>query len=225
MLSMGQETSARSRAAKRFERLLARSSAPRFQMFVMVSATGVAAFLASVLLLHLGLHAMWLRYGFSVGVAYGMFLALVWMWMLWYRKRWTPRVDVTDIADAATDFDLGGPGGSLFDFSFDLDLEEGALALVVLAAVACAVAAAAYVILDAPSLLAEVLLDSVLSAGLYRRLRKIEQRHWLESAVRKTGLPFLLVAVFFMAAGALGHWYAPDAVSIGGVLRHILRTS
>ncbi|MFI5165657.1 MAG: hypothetical protein ACHQQS_03475 [Thermoanaerobaculales bacterium] len=76
-------------------------------------------------------------------------------------------------------------------------------------------------VVTAPALLAEVMFDGALSAGLYRRLRVLDHHLWWEDALRHTWLPVLVVAVFFGGAGYLMHRYAPEAVSIGGVLSHL----
>jgi len=65
-----------------------------------------------------------------------------------------------------------------------------------------------------------VLLDGVLSVSLYRRLRGLETRHWLETALRRTGWPFVLTAMVFSASGWAMTLYAPDARSIGDVVFH-----
>ena len=72
----------------------------------------------------------------------------------------------------------------------------------------------------APNLLAEVLLDGVLATTLYRRLRAVDSRHWLETAVARTWVPVVVVAAFFVIAGAVCHWYAPEASTLSGVWRH-----
>jgi hypothetical protein len=77
--------------------------------------------------------------------------------------------------------------------------------------------ASLYIIYAAPVLLAEILVDGLLVTGLYQRLKKVERRHWLESAVRRTLLPVVLVAVLFTAAGYLMQRAVPEAQSIGGV--------
>jgi hypothetical protein len=74
------------------------------------------------------------------------------------------------------------------------------------------------VILSAPVLFAELLVDGVLAASLYRRLRRVDSRHWLQAAVRRTVVPFVITAV---VAGAVG-WglsmYAPGAQTLGDAL-------
>lgn len=72
----------------------------------------------------------------------------------------------------------------------------------------------------APALFAELLLDGVLSASLYRRLRGLETPHWLETALRRTALPFVLAAAIVSALGRGMAIYAPEAHSIGDVISH-----
>jgi hypothetical protein len=57
------------------------------------------------------------------------------------------------------------------------------------------------VILLAPILFAEMFVDGVLAATLYRRLRRLDSRHWLQSAIRRTAVPFAAAAILLMIAG------------------------
>ena len=77
-----------------------------------------------------------------------------------------------------------------------------------------------YIVYLAPALFAELLVDGVLSASLYRRLRGLQTRHWLESALRRTVVPFAITALTLGLAGLALQSYAPDARSIGEVLQH-----
>jgi hypothetical protein len=79
--------------------------------------------------------------------------------------------------------------------------------------------ASLYIVYLAPVFLAELLVDGVLSYGLYRHLRAADARHWLETAVRRTLVPFVLTAIFLTIAGAAMAIYAPGARSIGEVVR------
>jgi hypothetical protein len=109
-----------------------------------------------------------------------------------------------------------GGGGIGFDFDFD----EGVFILAVAAAVCSAMIAAIYLVMIAPGFFAEAFLDSMLSVGLYRRLRRIQAEHWLSGVVRKTILPFITTLIFFTVAGLAIHGYAPDAVSIGDAWKY-----
>jgi hypothetical protein len=111
----------------------------------------------------------------------------------------------------------GGGGSSLGGFSFGLDLDDLVWLLLAAAAILGALLAVLYIIYIAPALLAEVLVDGVFISALYRRVRKLEQRHWLRTAVKKTLAPAIIIAAFFSVAGFCLHKVAPEAHSIGGV--------
>ena len=102
--------------------------------------------------------------------------------------------------------------------------DEGAVPLVIALLMALVTAAvlfaALYIVYMAPALFAELLVDGVLSASLYRRLRGLETRHWLESAVRRTVLPFAVTALALGGVGYAFQSYAPEADSLGEVLQH-----
>jgi hypothetical protein len=95
-----------------------------------------------------------------------------------------------------------------------------ALALLVAALVAVLLFATFYIVYLAPALFAELLVDGALSASLYRRMRGLQTRHWLESALRRTALPFIVTAVGLALIGYALHAYAPEAHTLGEVLRH-----
>lgn len=116
----------------------------------------------------------------------------------------------------------GGGGSSSGGGGGGLDLDEGCLIVVAIAAIAGALIAILYVVYVAPALLAEILVDGVLVAGLYRKLKGIEQRHWLRAAVRKTILPALIAALLFSLAGYALQRAAPKARSIGEVWKELM---
>ena len=102
------------------------------------------------------------------------------------------------------------------------DADEFAIPLAVILAVVgitlVTLFASFTVILSAPVLFAELIVDGVLAASLYKRLRRTDSRHWLQSAVRRTIVPFAITAIL---AGAIG-WglamYAPGARTLGDAL-------
>jgi hypothetical protein len=115
-------------------------------------------------------------------------------------------------------------GGSFLNGSgFDLDLQEGFLIVLALLALFGGLLASLYVVYIAPGLLAEILIDGALIAGLYKRVKQLEQRNWLRTAVRRTLLPAVLAVIFFTGAGAALQNAAPEARSMGEVWGHIQR--
>lgn len=101
---------------------------------------------------------------------------------------------------------------------FGLDVDVDAIPVLLALLVAALVLSSLFVVWTAPALFAELLLDGVLAAGLYRRLRHIETRHWLRTALRKTVVPFLLTAAVLCLGGIALQAAAPGADSIGDVL-------
>jgi len=128
--------------------------------------------------------------------------------------------------ESASSLSSGVPrsGSSPQTVGLDLDLEEGWLIVVAIVALVGGLIASFYIIYIAPALLAEILVDGVLVAGLYRRVKPIEQRHWLRAAVRRTLLPALLVALFFTVAGYALQKAIPEAHTMGEIWNHVMRS-
>lgn len=101
------------------------------------------------------------------------------------------------------------------------DADELAIPLVVIAFAVGLALASLYVIYIAPALLAEVLVDGALSYALYRYVCGKDPEHWLATAVRRTVVPFIATAVFLAVVGASMSAYAPNAHSLGEVVRGV----
>ncbi len=117
----------------------------------------------------------------------------------------------------------GDSGSALPDI--DIDVGEAAIvaipiALVIaLGALMLWMGAIAFsVVSSAPLLFAELLVDGILSASLYRRLRGLDRQHWIETALGRTIGPFLVVILLVGAAGAGMSLYAPEARSLGAFI-------
>jgi hypothetical protein len=87
----------------RLRRALLRRGLPRLQMSLIVVATGLVGFAASVGLLRAGIASMPLRYGLSVVIAYAAFLLLVRLWVVYQRR---------SFIDDLPDVDVPIPGGA-----------------------------------------------------------------------------------------------------------------
>lgn len=117
--------------------------------------------------------------------------------------------------------DTSGPLDGLGSVSDLGDADELAIPLLLIALAAGVALSSLYVVYSAPTLLAELLLDGALSATLYQRLRGIERRHWVSTALRKTALPFVLTGLLLVAMGWGLQSAAPGARSLGEALHHL----
>lgn len=241
----------RSSEIQRIRSHLERDSLPRLQMSLLVALTGISGFAASYALLHAGLAEMWLRYLVSFAVAYLAFLLLLWIWLRGRADDYADIPDLSNATSscnngAGSGFsgeggNFGGGGASSsFDGAGDdisivgdagevvgeavgavADAEEFAIPLLVLVFIGTLLLSTLLMIYSAPVLFAELLVDGALSASLYHRLRGLETRHWLETAIRRTAWPFMVTAMVVSAIGWGMSLYAPEAHSIGEVLLHL----
>jgi hypothetical protein len=122
----------------------------------------------------------------------------------------------SSVSEGVTD----GLADSLGSVSDVADADELVIPLLVVALAVGLALSSLYVIYSAPTLFAELLLDGALAATLYRRLRGIETRHWVSTALRRTVLPFAITAVFLSAVGWGLQSYAPGARSLGDAIHH-----
>jgi hypothetical protein len=229
---------------------LTRRTTPRLHLLAIMACAGGVAFLASAALLWSSVRVfdiMALRYGAAALCGYLTFLMLIRVWIALHRPR-TESVfdginplDAIDFVDSTIHADApslysggrGGGGGATDQWGasgrssggdgwglFDAD---GDFVWLVLAAICAAGGAVAivYVIYLAPVLLAEVALDAAIISALYRRLRSDETGHWLTTVVNRTWLPALALVIFAGVTGFALQMFAPDAQSIGGVIRAI----
>jgi hypothetical protein len=92
---------------ERVRRMLLRRGMPRVQMSLILAATGASGFVASFVMLRIGLSAMWLRYALAVLLAYLVFLVLLRVWLYLHSRE--PKGDAWGDLLNAVPHDLGGP--------------------------------------------------------------------------------------------------------------------
>jgi hypothetical protein len=218
-----QSPARRERQRGRLRAFLERHRSPRLMVCLMVAATGAAGLLATYLMLRAGLIWPVARWPLTVLLGYGAFLLLVRLWVAHEARRGTVTRALGGEEPEPEPFpgarDRKGSSGDGIDLSLDGD--EGTALLLLLIAAVVALGAGVYVVVIAPELLTEVLLDAAVSAGLYHRLRGTPGGDWLTAAWRRTRTPFLLVLVFFALAGLCVQWAFPGAHSLREVIRHL----
>jgi hypothetical protein len=130
----------------------------------------------------------------------------------------SPVQQVATVPHASPATSEGGGSG------FSIDLDDGFIfiLLAILAALG-GILCVGYVIYIAPMLLAEVALDAALVTAVYSRLRREDRAgHWTGAVLRQTLVPAAILVFFMFVAGFAAQLYAPEARSIGGVIRVLL---
>ncbi len=211
---------------------LTRESFPRAIILCLLIVSGSAAFLSSFIALQMGLDSMALRYGLATLVGYGAFIALIRTWIA-IRRGWSADclVDLIPWENVPVDRAPGSGGSGATDEGVSGVADRLASSLtdfddfwwLVLAGVAlCAgLVAIGAIVYSAPLLLAEVALDAALVSTVYSRLRRDEAGHWATTTIRQTWTSALTLIVFMAAVGFALQRLAPDAHSIGGVVRQL----
>jgi hypothetical protein len=195
----------------------------RREMLAIVVATGLIGFAVSAGLLGAGETSMARRYATATFVAYAAFVLLVRHWA----GRRARGLGASTPSDAfrASQPEPAVPtpdDESLYladRASADAVLWHYRRTLAVLAVIGSGLVAAAWVVWIAPALLAEVLLDAGLVAGLYGTLHSIEARSWLGTTLRRTWRSAVVIVVFMAAFGFVVQTVMPEVDSIGDVPR------
>lgn len=114
-------------------------------------------------------------------------------------------------------------GSSGSSWSFDIgDIDDGVALLVVLVVLVLVFSALIYVVWVAPILFAELIIDAAVVGGLYRPIKNIERRYWLLTALKKTGIPALIVLILMFIAGVVMQSAVPEAITIGQFFEAVL---
>lgn len=234
----------RERELRRLRARLEREAFPRLEMFLLVGFTGMVGLVASWGLRLWGVAHMGVRYLLAMALAYAVFLSLLRIWM---QVRPSQHLDLPNIdlpsggggGGGAGSFEGSGGGfggggasgswdaaesGSASDGLVDgigeaaLDPEGCFIPALLIALLGAIVVAAFTVVWSAPTLFAELLLDGVLAAGLYRRLKHAPPAHWLETALRRTAWPFLATAALVVGTGFVLQALAPQADTLSAAI-------
>ena len=202
----------------RAHRHLEAAGRPRLVMTAVLAVTTAAGFVASGVLLRLGLDAMSIRYPLAVGVGYATFLGSLGIWLERQRAAalmtddpeglFVPGLAALGAAKIAAEddpddgkkqrsswFDGVGDGG-------DLGEGCGPVLILVLVAAACMLIVGAYLVATSPVLLAELLVDGALLGALSRAISPDPPAHWSRAVLRRTWPAALITAVVL---GLVGH--------------------
>jgi hypothetical protein len=119
-------------------------------------------------------------------------------------------------AEPVSSSSSGGSGG--LDLGDVADADELAVVVLVIVAVVALASAGAYIVVQAPTLLAEVALDGAVAGSLYHRLHQAERQHWAHSAWQYTRWPLIILVLTMAVVGWGLQNAAPGAHTLGQAL-------
>lgn len=223
----------------RFKSQLSEKFLIRLHMAVMLTVVTVVGMFASGFLARAGVDSLALRYPLAVLVAYVAFFGTVRLWISWVHEEAPPSLrepalaatlltasamaqrgpsrpgaTVERVADAV-DVALDGADGA--DAGFDLvggaasGADEGAVVVLGVLLLVAAFAAGAWLVWEAPAILAEAAFGAVLAGALRRARRHAHGPHWAWSVFKRTAVAFALVAFFASLAGFGAQEVCPQA--------------
>jgi hypothetical protein len=220
----------RTEAVKRIAQYLRRKSQPRLLLFAILVFTGIVGAASSFLMLHVELEAMYLRYPIAALIAYVVFLLLRRLWQshqalqpdLAIQLGTEPTVHDTpnvQMEDKKPPPKRSFPNAlDAMDFLNVFDDAPGLFICLLIAVIVGALALLGLVLSFAPILLAEVLLDGLLVAGIWKRFKKSGNDNPLGAAFRITRIPALVVILALSVIGYVFKLVDPSANSIGDVI-------
>ncbi len=192
---------------------------PRVVMTIIMTAVVTSGIFTSKLLLWVGVEQILIRYPLVIILTYLCFLILVWLWVNLFKQvtidQPSPPVqahlDQTVNSKSSSQSDYLGTFNNIQfgDLSFgDIDIgdSDGAAVFFFIFVLIAIIAVSIYAIWQAPILLEEVMLQTVLASGLIRKTTRSDSIGMLKGLVRSTIIPFIVVfsvvMIFTMVAYA-----------------------
>jgi hypothetical protein len=205
----------------RLKRLLIKYSQPRFQMFLILLVTISIGAATSFVLLKSGLTGMWFRYPVAAIVAYLAFLIMLRLWVQYKFSdlNFAPDADVAQPEPETWSKDSIWKLKFIDFFDLAWGIDDFPVLFFIVAFLAILLIVVWWIIIAAPALIAEVIVDGLLVAGLWHRFRRYGETSSLGGAVRATMLPAIIVFVCLAIIGFFLQMIKPGADSIGDLFR------
>lgn len=134
---------------------------------------------------------------------------------------WT---EAGNVSNAIPESVPASAGDSGFDFDVSIpDVDEGLGPLLILLALGLVLAAvfggAVFLVYQAPTILSEVALEFVLSAGLIKSARSMSSGNWIGSVLSRTWIPFSLITVLAGVLGFVIRNFCPGAEKLAEAIK------
>ncbi len=196
---------------------------PRLHMSVILSFCAIIIFLSSRYLLDLDITLMAVRFPLSIFIGYIVFLFCLFIWTKYHyfnisHINFENGIDIKEIKQNALSKKVG------IGDMFELVIEGNELLpfWILLITTLFLLIAVYFLVYNAPLLMTELVFDSAIVAGLYKKMGEIQARAWLRNALSFSLPYFIFVLIMSSISGFILQTLFPWALTLGDLLRRIL---
>ena len=189
---------------------------PKLTMASFVLLAGMLGFVVSALMLKFGVSNMAIRYAFALLVGYLTLCVSLWLWTGMHPHRLAANLTSCEPSEEnkkTSNSDYPDAISSGFDF------DEATLVIILIFGLFVVIF---WFISSAPTMMAELTLDSLVSLQVYHRIRRSDAQPYLYTFWRNTRLPLFFMAIVIVG----GAWWLqrmiPEANTLGEMLRMTL---
>lgn len=186
---------------------------PKLAMACFVAIAGLMGFIISTILLKCGLQSMPIRYTAGLFAGYLSLCVCLWLWTGTHPKNIAEDESSTEILEKnrkSSALDDWSGIGEIFNFG------EGVFVVAFLIAL---FSVAFWLISSAPTLMAELTLDSLVSMQVYHRIRRSDTQPYLLTFWQVTRLPLFFTAIILVGGAWLLQYFVPEAHTFWQVIR------
>jgi len=190
----------------------------RFETSIILALVISFGWLCSVILFHLGLQPLWVRYLLSVTIGYSSFLLLYWFWMKYIINDISENMKKHDEDAIPTknkrngwDFDLG--------FSDGFDLE----AIGIFVGIIAIVLVSGFVLIMAPAILIDFLTSEIILVFLFKKVSSIDEKAVFLNILKNTYIAFLVLCGIILIWAVALQVYFPGQDSFSSIVSEFFR--
>ncbi|TGK84321.1 hypothetical protein EHQ31_06480 [Leptospira montravelensis] len=204
--------------------ILLKRGNPRFQMFVILSATFICTTLCSISLLNFGITKMYFRYPIAIFVGYFSFFLFLKIWIFFAFKGMNLHPDESinilriDSNKLSSCLDVN-ISSAPYDFLFEH--EQAFLIILILILTLSVLIIFGYVIFISPIFLSELVFESFTMTFIYKKMQNYQQIGWYGVVLKNTIKPFLILLTIFTFIAFVIQSALPEIKSMGDLIHSI----
>ena len=194
----------KSKQLNQIKAILLKKGNPRFQMFVILSATFLCATITSIILFNFGVSLMYIRYPLAIFSGYLSFFLFLRIWVFFAFKGMNLHPDESinllridsNKFNSTTDVNISS---APYDFIFEH--EQAFLIILFLILTLSILIIFGYVIFISPIFLSELVFESFAMTFVYKKIQNYQRIGWYGVIIKNTITPFtILLAIFTFIA-------------------------